>query len=110
MILRGTLLVTVALATLGLSACQSARLSGITTRNSTVAEPLEPAPTGTVTGEQLPPPVTPENQPTDPNAFPVAPATDDASAAKPVDVASSRSPEPEPCRAEMGKTEPSASS
>lgn len=96
MVLRGTLLVTVALATLGLSACQSARLSGITTRNSTVAEPLEPAPTGTVTGEQLPPPATPDAQPTDPNAFPDAPGADAAATTKPVEVASASAPDVSP--------------
>lgn len=95
MVLRGRLLITVALATLGLSACQSARLSGITTRNSTVAEPLEPAPAGTVTGEQLPPPATPDGQPTDPNAFPDAPGAG-TDVAKPVDVASADAPEVSP--------------
>lgn len=98
MALRGILLIGVALATLGLSACQSARLSGISTRNSTVAEPLEPAPAGAVEGEQLPPPVTPDAKPVDPNAFPEAPGGGAAAAdaAKSAEVASAGAPDVTP--------------
>ncbi len=47
------------------SGCQSSRMSSLNTR----PEPLRPAPSGTVTASQLPPP----SGPTDPSAFPPAP-------------------------------------
>lgn len=96
MVLRGILLTAVAISALGLSACQSARFSGINARNNTVAEPLDPAPAGTVTGEQLPPPATAEAKPVDPNAFPDAPGGGAAAESKPVEVASASAPDVTP--------------
>ena len=94
----GKLLVAVAIAALALSGCQSARLSGISTRNSTVAEPLEPAPAGAVTGEQLPPPTGAAGQPTvDASGFPTAPGTGAATdPAAGTQVASADAPEVTP--------------
>jgi len=60
-----------AVALLALSGCQSQRFTSINTPPpSTVAQPLEPAPAGTVTAGQLPPPGGPAGQP---GAFPEAP-------------------------------------
>lgn len=57
---------------LTLAGCSSARFSSMNTRSTstTIAEPLEPAPAGTVTASQLPPP---GGMPNDPAAFPEAP-------------------------------------
>lgn len=96
MILRGILLTAVAVSALGLSACQSARLSGISARNSTVAEPLDAAPAGTVTGEQLPPPAAAEIKPADSTAFPDAPGGGAAAENKPVEVAAASAPDVTP--------------
>lgn len=68
----GILALTVA--ALMMAGCSSARFSSLNTRSTTMAEPLQPAPAGTVTSGQLPPPggVAPVD-PTDPTAFPEAP-------------------------------------
>jgi hypothetical protein len=65
----------VALGALTLAGCNSARMSSIDTRpQSTVAQPLEPAPAGQVASAgQLPPPGAPGLPPADPAAFPAAP-------------------------------------
>lgn len=61
-------------ALLVLSGCQSQRFSSINTPPpSTVAQPLEPAPAGTVTAGQLPPPGAPGSFPEAPSG-PAAPA------------------------------------
>lgn len=60
------------IATTALAGCTSQRFASINTRPaSTVAEPLEPAPAGTVTAGQLPPPSGAGTLP--PGAFPEAP-------------------------------------
>lgn len=61
----------VAVAALLVAGCSSARFSSLNTRSTTMAEPLEPAPAGTVTAGQLPPPDGATM--TDPNAFPEPP-------------------------------------
>jgi hypothetical protein len=62
-------------ATTALAGCTSQRFASINTRpvaaSSTIAEPLEPAPAGTVTAGQLPPPSGAGTLP--PGAFPAAP-------------------------------------
>jgi len=58
--------VAVSLGALVLGGCQSQRMGGFSAPSSTVAEPLEPAPVGTVTSGQLPP--------ADASAFPEAPS------------------------------------
>ena len=58
---------------LALAGCQSERFSRLDTRQAAPA-PLMPAPTGTVTAGQLPPPVQPGT--TDPSQFPAAPGSD----------------------------------
>jgi len=58
--------VAVSLGALVLGGCQSQRMTGISAPSSTVAEPLEPAPAGTVTSGQLPP--------ANAGAFPEAPS------------------------------------
>jgi hypothetical protein len=60
-----------AIAVLVLSGCQSQRFASIDTRASTIAEPLEPAPAGTVTADQLPPPSGAGTM--QPGAFPAPP-------------------------------------
>lgn len=87
MLVRSTALAAAAIAALGLSACQSARIARIDTAQSAVPEPLTPAPAGTVTGEELPPPAGAE-------AFPEAPKTEEA--VKPVEVAAANAPEVTP--------------
>ena len=63
-------LVAVSLAALSAAGCSSTRLSSLSTR----PEPLEAAPSGTVTTNQLPPPAAAGT--TDPSAFPPAPGSD----------------------------------
>ena len=63
-------LVVVSLAALSAAGCSSTRLSSLNTR----PEPLEAAPSGTVTTNQLPPPAAAGT--TDPSAFPPAPGSD----------------------------------
>lgn len=76
-------IVAVAVAALVVAGCSSARFSSLNTRSaSTIAEPLEPAPAGTVTAGQLPPP----GGVTDPAAFPEAPTGPEVT--QPIDVAS----------------------
>ncbi len=66
------------LATLVLAGCQSQRFASMDTRSSTVAQPLEPAPSGQVSsGQQLPPPSGPDSN--DPSAFPEPPSTGEQS-------------------------------
>jgi hypothetical protein len=60
-------LAAVSLAALFLAGCNTTRVSSMDTR----AEPLTPAPAGTVTGGALPPPATPQTA--DPSQFPSAP-------------------------------------
>ena len=61
-----------AAAALVMAGCSSARFSPLNTRSTTMAEPLQPAPVGTVEAGQLPPPDgTALN---DPTAFPEPPA------------------------------------
>jgi len=62
------------LGVVALAGCQSERFSSMDTRSGTVAEPLNPAPAGTVTSGQLPPPGAP-GQTGNPSAFPEAPQT-----------------------------------
>ncbi|MBO6903176.1 MAG: AprI/Inh family metalloprotease inhibitor [Rhizobiaceae bacterium] len=82
----GILALTVA--ALVMAGCSSSRFSSLNTRSpSTVAEPLQPAPAGTVTAGQLPPPA----GTTDPTAFPDAPTGPENT--MPVDVASASGPE-----------------
>jgi hypothetical protein len=68
-------ILTALVATTALAGCTSQRFSSINTRPaSTVAEPLEPAPAGTVTASQLPPPGQPGVvQPGMTGGFPAAP-------------------------------------
>jgi hypothetical protein len=70
-------LVAVSLMALAAAGCSSSRLSSLDTQ----PEPLTPAPAGTVTGSQLPPPAAPGT--TDPNAFPAAPGAGTQVAAVP---------------------------
>lgn len=63
----------IACLSLAIAGCQSARFTGLDTRQPAPA-PLNPAPAGTVTAGQLPPPVQPGT--TDPSQFPAAPGTD----------------------------------
>jgi hypothetical protein len=63
----GILALTVAALVIG--GCSSARFSPLNTRSTTMAEPLQPAPVGTVEASQLPPP----DGMTDPAAFPEPP-------------------------------------
>lgn len=82
----GILALTVA--ALVMAGCSSSRFSSLNTRSpSTVAEPLQAAPAGTVTAGQLPPP----DGMTDPTAFPDAPTGPENT--MPVDVASASGPE-----------------
>jgi hypothetical protein len=68
-----TAILTALVASTALAGCTSQRFSSINTHQSTIAEPLEPAPAGTVTaGEQLPPPAGAGAM--QPGAFPTAPA------------------------------------
>ena len=62
-----------AMASLALAGCQSERMSSINQ-----PAPLTPAPSGTVTGAQLPPPAAPGT--TDPSQFPAAPGQQVAAA------------------------------
>lgn len=57
--------------------CMSARYSSM----NTAPEPLQPAPSGTITSSQLPPPAAPGV--TDPSAFPRAPGATDMAALPP---------------------------
>jgi hypothetical protein len=61
----------VAVAALVMAGCSSQRFSSLNTRSTTVAEPLQPAPAGTVTSDQLPPPGGADVS--DPTAFPEPP-------------------------------------
>ncbi len=70
-----------------MAGCTSARYSPVVRSPSTVAEPLAPAPAGTVTANQLPPP----SGVNDPTAFPEAPAGSDTT--QPIEVASANAPE-----------------
>jgi len=69
---------TALVASTALAGCTSQRFSSISTQQqpSTVAQPLEPAPAGTVTASQLPPPGGPMGQPgtMQPGGFPSAPS------------------------------------
>lgn len=69
-----------AVAALALSGCTSQRFSSINTPRSTIAQPLEPAPAGTVTANQLPPPSGPGVTGQQPGAFPQAPGAPAAQA------------------------------
>ncbi|MBO6717525.1 MAG: protease inhibitor Inh/omp19 family protein [Rhizobiaceae bacterium] len=83
----GILAVTVA--ALALAGCSSARFSPLNTRSTTMAAPLEPAPAGTVTAGQLPPP---GGAPlTDPSGFPEAPTGVENT--QPIEVAAANAPE-----------------
>jgi len=62
-------LVAVSLMALMAAGCSSSRMSSLESQPA----PLTPAPSGTVTGSQLPPPAAPGT--TDPSAFPPAPGT-----------------------------------
>jgi hypothetical protein len=78
-----------AVAALVTAGCSSARFSSLNTRSTTVAQPLEPAPAGTVVSGQLPPPDgTAMN---DPTAFPDAPTGPENT--QPVDVAAANAPD-----------------
>lgn len=68
----GTRYVAVALLALAAAGCQNSRMASLDTRPA----PLNAAPSGTVTGQPLPPPKA--AGPTDPSAFPVAPGTQPA--------------------------------
>ena len=59
----------IACAALAIAGCSTSRFDRVNTR----PEPLTPAPSGTVTSNQLPPPSA--AGPTDPSAFPPAPGT-----------------------------------
>jgi len=70
MMISRTGLIAVSVAALLVSGCQSSRLSSM---DSTQPAPLEAAPAGKVTSNQLPPPAAPGA--TDPSQFPTAPNT-----------------------------------
>ncbi|QPC86025.1 AprI/Inh family metalloprotease inhibitor [Mesorhizobium sp. NBSH29] len=63
-------LMVAALMSLAVAGCQSERMTSLDTTSSRPA-PLAAAPTGRVTGSQLPPPASPQTQ--DPSQFPTAP-------------------------------------
>src|SRR5690554_4621201 len=68
-IMTRTGILALAAAALVMAGCSSARFSPLNTRSTTMAEPLQPAPAGTVEAGQLPPP----DQMSDPTAFPEPP-------------------------------------
>ncbi len=72
-----------------MAGCSSARFSSLNTRSTRIAEPLQPAPAGTVTAGQLPPPDGATVN--DPTAFPEAPGATDTT--QPIDVAAANAPE-----------------
>lgn len=72
-------MVAVTFAALTLAGCQSQRFAPMQSQGR-VAQPLTPAPAGTVTSQQLPPP----GGPTDPGAFPEPPRGADASSSQQV--------------------------
>jgi hypothetical protein len=70
-----TRLLMIGVVLIAVAGCSSSRFGTYSTR-STTAEPLPPAPSGTVTGNELPPPGTAANES---SAFPDAPAGADGS-------------------------------
>ncbi|MFZ2100881.1 MAG: protease inhibitor Inh/omp19 family protein [Oricola sp.] len=66
--------VCLAVAALAVSGCTSSRFGSFDTRPAPA--PLNAAPSGTVTGGQLPPPIQPGVDPNNPNGFPAAPGTE----------------------------------
>lgn len=82
-------LAVVSLAALLAAGCSSTRFSSVDSQPA----PLQPAPSGTVASNQLPPPATPQKP--DSTAFPTAPgeSTDVASATPGVDPAAATAPE-----------------
>lgn len=78
-----------ALLALALAGCQSQRFSGVDTQPA----PLTPAPAGTVTAGQLPPPVQPGT--TDPSQFPAAPGATTTNPTDPSQVAALEQAAPE---------------
>lgn len=83
----------IACLSLAIAGCQSARFSGLDTRQSAPAPaPLNAAPAGTVTAGQLPPPVQPGT--TDPSQFP-APPVSEAPTTDPTQIASAAASAPD---------------
>lgn len=70
-----------------MAGCSSARFSPLNTRSTTMAEPLQPAPAGTVMSDQLPPP----GGMSDSSAFPEPPTGPEST--EPLDVAAANAPE-----------------